>query len=231
MNVRPPVLALLLIAVTVCAGCGGSSPAPVTAPAVSAAPFSVSPSSILIGVPSIPALLDVSNAPQAITARADNPLVAAVGVRGSKVIVTPIAAGQATITLSSGASSVSVPLTVSLCTPPNPTFTLASPANGAAGVSTSTGTIVLALQSAHTYTQATIVSSIVARVVTSTGTDVVTNAPLQAVAAPPGAPPGGQYFSFAVPSLPAVASFTVQAYVASEPCLPASTIGAGTFST
>jgi len=66
--------------------------------------------------------------------------------------------------------------------------------------------------------------------VSSTGTDVVTAAPLQVSAPPPGAP-AGTYFSFSVPALPAQSTFTVQAYVSSEPCLPTSVIDMGSFST
>jgi hypothetical protein len=218
-------LAALVLAL--CAGCGGSSGG---APAASL-PFSVSPSSVVIGVPSAPASLTVANASAPVTARADDPLLVSLSVSGSTVNVVPIASGRGTITVASGGSSSSLPLTIDLCTPPNPTFTLASPPNGATGVSASQGAIVLAVQSANAYTPATIASTIVARVVSATGTDVVTAAPLHAAPAPPGAPAGGTYFAFSVPALPPQNTFTVQAYIVSEPCLPPSSIGAGTFST
>ena len=184
----------------------------------------------MIGVPAAPATVNVSNATGTVTAKADNPLIASLSVSGANVTIVPIASGQATITISSGGATAAVPLMINPCTPPNPAFSLASPANGATGVSVSQNTIVLDVQNLNGYRTSTVVSTIIARVVSSTGTDVVTAAPLQAAAAPGGAPPG-QYFSFSVPALPAQTTFTVQAYVLGEPCLPASVIGEGSFST
>jgi hypothetical protein len=71
----------------------------------------------------------------------------------------------------------------------------------------------------------------VARVVSSAGTEVVTAAPLQAAPPPPNPSLNGPFFSFSIPALPAASTFAVQAYIASEPCLPASAIGVGSFST
>jgi hypothetical protein len=222
--------AVAALLATVCTGCsGGSAGGP--AAQMSATPITVSPSSIAIGVPSQPASVDVSNATQSIAARADNPLLAALSVSGSKVSIVPIASGQATIAISSGGSSAAVPLTIGLCTPPNPTFVLASPSNGATGVSSSTGSILLATQNLNGYTAATVTSTIVARVVSSAGTEVVTAAPLHVASPPPNSPLSGPFFSFSIPALPAASTFAVQAYIASEPCLPASAIGVGSFST
>ncbi|MEA2720025.1 MAG: hypothetical protein QOJ39_1889, partial [Candidatus Eremiobacteraeota bacterium] len=137
--------AVAALLATVCTGCSGGS-AGGAAAQMSAVPLTVSPSSVQIGVPSQPASVDVSNATQSIAARADNPLVAALSVSGSKVTIVPIASGQTTLAISSGNSSAAVPLTISLCTPPNPTFVLASPVNGATGVTTSPGSILLATQ-------------------------------------------------------------------------------------
>lgn len=219
--------AVALSLLAACSACGGSSGSPAPTPPQA---LSVSPTSVTIGVPAAPATVNVMNATGTVTARADNPLIASLSVNGSSVTIIPIASGQATIAISSAGSTVNVPLTSSPCTPPNPAFTLASPASGATGVSPAQGTIVLALQSFNQYTTGTILTSIVARVVSSTGTDVVTAAALHAAAAPPGSP-AGTYFSFSVPALPAQTTFTVQAYVSSEPCLPASVIGVGSFST
>jgi hypothetical protein len=227
MQVRALVAVLL---VTVCGGCSGGSAGPAGAE-MPAPPIAVSPSSVAIGVPSQPASVDVSNATQSIAARADNPLLAALRVNGSKVTIVPIASGQTTIAISSGGSRAAVPLAIGLCTPPNPTFVLASPSNGATGVSTSTGSILLATQNLNGYTAATVTSSIVARVVSSTGTEIVTAAPLQAAPPPPNPFLNGPYFSFSIPALPSASTFAVQAYIASEPCLPASAIGVGSFST
>jgi hypothetical protein len=215
-----------ILALGVCTACGGSSAAPMSS---STQPLSVSPSSVTIGVPVAPAVVNVSNATGTVTARADNPLIASLSVNGSNVTIVPIASGQATIAISSGGTTVNVPLTIAPCTPPNPALTLAGPANGATGVSTSQSTITLAVQNFNGYTDGTVDSSIVARVVSSTGTDVVTAAPLQVFSVPAGVP--GPYFRFAVPALPAQTTFTVQAYVLGSACLPADIIGVGSFST
>jgi hypothetical protein len=218
------VIAALLLGL--CCGCSGSS----AAPTHSSAPLSVSPTSVVIGVPAVAATINVSNANGPVTARSDNLLSASVSVNGSTVTIVPIASGQAVIGVSSDGSTVSVPLTINTCTPPNPAFTLASPTSGSTGVSTSQNSIVLGVQNLNGYTTGTIPSTIVARVISSNGTDVVTAAPLQVAAGPPGAP-AGQYFSFSVPALTATTTFSVQAYVSSEPCLPPSAVGLGSFST
>ncbi|HEX3467815.1 MAG TPA: hypothetical protein VHT05_07050 [Candidatus Elarobacter sp.] len=227
MTVPKPLLWATLL---LCAACSGGASGGVTTTPSPAQPLSASPSSVTIGVPSNTAVVNVSNATGPVTAKLDNPLLASLSVNGSTVTVVPIAAGQGTITIASGSASTSVPLSIGPCAPPNPYFSLATPASSATGVSTSLTTIVLALQSANTYTTGTIVSSVIARVVSSSGTDVVTAAQLHVASAPPGAP-AGQYFSFAIPGLPAQSSYTVQTYLLGDPCLPESSVDMGTFST
>jgi hypothetical protein len=215
-------------------GCSGGSGTP---PAAQSAALSVSPSSVSFGSPPAPGasqVLSVSNASAPVTAKLANPLIGSVATvstgTAQTIVVRPIAAGSTTLTVADGASSVTVPVTVSACAPPLPgQFTLLEPQPGQT-VAAVPGSILLSISAPLFGVPVSDVGAyVVVHLVSMDGTELARNAAVTMLASPPlGVRPPPDSAGLAIVSYPAPAvgkTYFVEPYLATSPCLAPLTIG------
>ena len=234
MSVTFKLIALFCATAAAACGCDSAPAAPTATTAPPAIPITAAPKSVLYNTGTAPTTLVVSNARAVLIATIDDATIADVAVSGSggqqSVVVSPIAAGTATVSISDGASSVSVPVMITQCEPPVPSFTLVSPTPNTTAVLTTTNSLLFS------YSSTSVPSAQLPGVVATYRVRLISTpkigyfggmlAPLSAT--PPGYPVPASNAGYASASIAALASATtyrVQVFSPLIPCRPPVILG------